>query len=635
MSIIDPHINPVTESQTLSSANELAHFQDTDYEAITLDILGSKKLDSDVRPAVTDGEIEDAIDSTPTFRITIHDPEWHLLNSGALDDAIDLYIGARWYRLDGVEIDEDDLTLIFIIRNAAYLMHHTNHKKSSRAKTTRAEFVLMLLRTVKKVKIKFICSELHKKQPIEDPEQDRSKRDAKREKGLSTEGIKVKGAAADDDQVKNLEAVLVVGDNMNSPRRGLIGAVMCVTQESAARRSATVISQFGAQVGLFQQRKSAGWPATRDPYKDAPAFFEKFIPIVKNAPANADLGSLIDDVQVSGLPSAYNKWQSEAENTVDAYLSGDTPKSIQYNKQYAYEAGVLDEATGKRSNYLADIYRLADEVSWSAFWVRNDLMYENQEKLYKSRAIMDIDRSHPAVLSIRGTWDSAKKLNTMQINCHMDRWVCPVGSTINFTEGTKENTKGKWLVTNIRRPLFSTEGTITVAKPTPPKDEPASEVGKRSGQGLPYAVDTEGGAKAIVDQAAEIAKQVTNDKSFVVSAYRPGSTTSGGGVSDHSENSDRRAARDIAIPGIDAIAGPPSPLLDEACVEIGKAFGRTYSKGQVVDADTFTWHGYRIQIIWRTPKYGGHMGHIHVGARWSKGTTPGQAALGYMQRPEE
>lgn len=635
MSVLDPGITPITDSQTLSSSDELAHFKDTDYEEILLDIVGSTKLDNDVRPAVVDGEIEDAIDSTPTVRLTIHDPEWTLPSNGTLDEVIDLYLGGRWYRLDGFEFNDDEITLIFIIRNAAYLMHHTNHKKSSRAKTTRAEFVLILVRTVKKSKIVFVASELHKKQAVEDPDTNRASRDKKREKGLTPDGITVKGQPADDDQVKNIEAVLVVGDNMNAPRKALIGAVMCITQEASARRSATAFSQNGAQVGLFQQSKKMGWPATRDPYKDAPAFYKRFIPIVKSAASNADMGSLIDRVQGSGVPAAYNAWQKEAENTVDAYLSGDTPKSIQYNKQYAFEAGILDETTGERSNYLADIYRLGEEVAWNAFWVKNELHFENQDKLFKSRAIMSIGRDHPAVKSVQGTSDSSKKLDTMEITVHMDRWVCPVGACINFTDGSPKTTKGKWLVTNIKRPIFSTEGTITLSKPVPPKKEPASEVGKKSTGGQPYAVDTDGGAKAIVDRAAEIAKDSSGGKTFVVSDYRPGSTTTSGSTSDHSQNSSRQAARDIAVPGINAITGPPSPLLDRAVVEIGKAFGRKYVAGQTVDADTFEWHGYRVQIIWRTPKYGGHMGHIHVGARWTKGTAPGQAALGYAQRPGE
>lgn len=632
MSFIDTDLTPITESQTLSSAEELGHFQDTDYDEIFLDIVKTVKLDDvDIRPAVIDGEIEDALDSTPTIRLVIHDPGWHLLNSGIIDSVVDMYIGTRWYRLDGYEINDDNITLIFIIRNAAYLMHHTNHKKSSRGKTTRAEFILLLVRTVKKVKIKFIATDLHKKQAIEDPDKDRKSRDKKRDKGLGTEGLTVKGKPADGDQSKNMEDVLVVGDNMGAPRRALIGAIMCITQESGCRRSATAISQNGAQVGLFQQSEKMGWPATRDPYKDAPAFFDRFIPIIKAAPSGADMGALIDRVQGSGIPSAYNAWLDEATNTVDAFLSGDTPKAIQYNKQYAFEAGVLDEETGERSNYLADIYRLADEVAWNAFWVKNELHYESQTKLFKSRPIMEISRNHPAVKGIRGTWDSSKTVNTMEIQCEMERWICPVGACIKFLEGTEKNTKGKWLVTNIRRPIFSSEGTISLAKPTPPKKEPASETGKRSGTGQPFALDTDGGAKSIVDQCANIAKQATDNKSYVGSDYRPGSITDSGNPSDHGQNSDRQAARDIGIPGIDLINGPPSPLLDDAALEIMKAFGQDYTKGQPIVITGLMWHGYRIQIFWRTQNPKGHMGHIHVGAKWPLATKPGSAALPFAR----
>ena len=71
--------------------------------------------------------------------------------------------------------------------------------------------------------------------------------------------------------------------------------------------------------------------------------------------------------------------------------------------------------------------------------------------------------------------------------------------------------------------------------------------------------------------------------------------------------------------GRNLLTGPPSRRLDKAVVAIGRAFGRPgYGNGRsgpYQDADTFVWKGYRIQIIWRTPKWGGHMGHIHIGAK--------------------
>lgn len=113
------------------------------------------------------------------------------------------------------------------------------------------------------------------------------------------------------------------------------------------------------------------------------------------------------------------------------------------------------------------------------------------------------------------------------------------------------------------------------------------------------------GAAALVDGAAQVAAPYGTT---VVSAYRPGDD------GDHGSNDGDQAARDIGQDGVDAHVGPPTPKLDRAAVAVGAMFGRRYQAGQRI-VDTFNWKGYRVQIIWRTPAYGGHMGHIHVGIR--------------------
>lgn len=631
MTILDDFEIPEVTAASVNKkvTHELDHFTaDVDLNKVVLDFVGGTKRDIDIRPAVIDGEIEDPIDASPTIRLTVHDPEWQLFSSGVFGRAIDFKIGSRFYRLDGMDFKDDDITLIFAIRNAIYLSYKTQHKKVSRSKATRAEFILSAIRSVKKVKIRYYSKELHKKQAVLKPEENKKKRQKNRDPGLPREGIKVKGFPADADQIDNLEAVLIVGANMGAPERALVGAVMCVNQESAARRSATVLTRYGLQVGLFQQRKSAGWPATRNPYKDAPAFFRRFIPIIKSNPGGS-LGELIDKVQVSGLPRAYDQWQDEAEDIVGAFISGDVPKSIQYAKQYAFEIGGDPDEDGEDENYLAGIYRLAEEVAWRFFWVGNDARYDSEETLFKSAPRMTLRRNTPGVEGVSGTWDTGKKLNKMTITCRMERWICPVGSTIYFAEGSKDDTRGKWLVTNIRRPIFSNLGEIELSKPTPPKKEPAHEIGTKAGQGIPDAIDTHGGAKAIVDAAAAIAER---HGGYVGSSFRAGSVTTSGNPSDHSENSANRAARDLGIPGINLLTGPPSPKLDAAVVEIGRAFGKSYSKGQTI-IDTFHWHGYQVQIIWRTTKYGGHMGHIHIGVHWDSAGKPGDIRLDHGHAP--
>lgn len=131
-----------------------------------------------------------------------------------------------------------------------------------------------------------------------------------------------------------------------------------------------------------------------------------------------------------------------------------------------------------------------------------------------------------------------------------------------------------------------------------------------------FRITTNGGARGIVDQAYAIARRVGGSSIYVASAFRPGDRVGSGSPSDHSGNDRHRAARDIAKSGTNVFTGPPSAELDRAVVAIGKAFGRNYGTGRsgaFQNADTFIWRGYRVQIIWRTPRWGGHNGHIHIG----------------------
>lgn len=140
---------------------------------------------------------------------------------------------------------------------------------------------------------------------------------------------------------------------------------------------------------------------------------------------------------------------------------------------------------------------------------------------------------------------------------------------------------------------------------------PAGDTSSTSLASYVQSAGSRGGARGIVEAAAETARPYGTQ---VVSSYRADSTTTSGNTSDHSSNDENRAARDIGVQGVDAINGPPPAALDHAIVAIGAMFGKRY-RGGVAVVDTFNWQGFRIQVIWRTPAYGGHRGHIHVGAR--------------------
>jgi hypothetical protein len=614
LSDFNPTPITVAESAKFEKDHELAHLHDIDMERIYLNIVGSTSLDTEVRDVILDAEFEESIDATPTFTVTIYDPDWALLTSGALNKAIDMRIaGIRWYRLNDIDINGSRITLTFVVRNAAYLMAHASPKKVTRragtgnkpkkGSATRAEFILILVRGVKKVTIPFYCKQLHQAQKIAKPVKQRKARDTRRDSGLPNDGIKSQGFPADEEQIKNIEAVLEVGSNKNASERALVGTVMCTTQEANNRRSAT----NGIHVGLFQQDPRY-WPATRDPFKDAPAFYDKFIPLVKANP-NGDLGELVDRIQGAGTPGAYNRWREEAGQTVDQYVAGGAGKSLEYRKRYEYEVKELKD--GKFETWLACIYRLAEEVNWRAYWVRDTLHFLSEEDLLKGRSRATLTKDTPGIENVQIRYSRNARVERIILSARMERWWAPIGTVVTW-KGAGVAVDGKYLVTNIRRPVFSELGEITLSKPLPEKKEPAPTLGSREIGGTNIGVDQSGGAKGIVEQAVEIAKQAYN-QSIVVSDYRPGSTTSSGNVSDHSANDAQRAARDISEPGINALTGPPTKGLDRAAAAIGKAFGRDYGDGSKTIIDTFQYEGFQVQIIWRTPKFGGHMGHIHVG----------------------
>jgi hypothetical protein len=131
----------------------------------------------------------------------------------------------------------------------------------------------------------------------------------------------------------------------------------------------------------------------------------------------------------------------------------------------------------RNENYLAATYRLADEVQWSAFWVRDALHFISEEDLFKSKPQANFRRASQGIESVSFGWDTQQRLNQMTLSVRMENWVCPLGTVIHFEEGGQA--EGRWLVTNIRRSMFDELGEITLSKPMREKLEPANQPGER------------------------------------------------------------------------------------------------------------------------------------------------------------
>lgn len=468
-------------AQPASDAAELASRVDIDINSIALQVAKSGKDEVDLRGSVLDVRVKESMSTSPTVTIVVHDPAMSLMSSDVLfeedDDgdrelrAIDVEIEpGRWYRLaklgfgpasEGAGLD---VTLTFEHRVVAYLKSHSQPRKVSRARMTRAEFLRSLAREIKAVNIRFYSPELHKTQPLAKPSKDD---DVDRSAGLGDSAtIKVKGRRATSTQRRNLADALTEGERLHASKKVLRVAVMVITQESDAQTTAA----NGNHLGLYQQDPNWGSTADRkNATKSSRAFFKSAIAIDKAHP-HLGLAELAEKVQASGQGSLYDKWRDEAGRTVRAF-SGTGKESRSYNNQYNFQRGV----NNKRETTWKCSQRLAAEVNWRSFVTgKSTWVFASEPTLFNARARMRIDAASGAVISHpAGDIDRGKSTKTLNLSVRVVMWSAPAGSVV-IVEGYGA-ADGRWLVDEIERSYFSDTADVTLKKPAKPKPEPRSE----------------------------------------------------------------------------------------------------------------------------------------------------------------
>lgn len=446
-------------------------------------LLDGRRADARLRHAVQAAEEVETMEGASTFTLSVLDPLGELEGSGLFDSAVDLTFDEwegereRTYRLVKLGSAPPLLTLTFEDRDVARLRARKGYKKASRKKVTRAQFVRSLVREVRSGRIAFYAPEVDKRQPIARATDDEKKK-RKRSKGHrfpSGADVEVKGRAASPAQLKVLDDVLEEGVARGATRRVLIGAVMCVTQESAAQNLRGGDSD---SVGAFQQRRSQGWPATRNVRRDARAFYALAVPMFKRQPGRS-IAWLVDEVQRSRTRGTarqgadYEQWRAEAEKTVDAWLGeegGGVRSAGSYYKRYEYKRG----EPGKPEDSWACIGRLADEVRWRRFMRRGVLWYVSEDWLAKRRATLVLSRRSAGVQRIEYEADSGKRAQTATVTVLLDYFTALPGDVVAL-RGLASVANGRYLVSSVRRSRFSPVATVELKRPTKALPEPRAE----------------------------------------------------------------------------------------------------------------------------------------------------------------
>ncbi len=606
---------------------------DVEIARFLLDVLG-KADDFDIADSIIAGEVTRTIQGASQVTITVHDKERKILQSGILQDsdgelrAVDVRLDGMDFRVVAINKQTDDLVLTFEDVDVARLRAKMGPRKAaSRAKVTRAQYVLTLVRSVKARRIPVVIHELKKKQPIAAPNESQTRR-LKKAKDRDAERDATRGSGFDSNtkiqgvtkgQLENIAVFLEESELLSAPERAQLAGLVAGFGESNWSKAA----KNGNHVGVFQSNQI--------PASDLRGQSHYFliggrsfraggaIKAAKDNP-NWTVGRIASHVEISDASGAhYDKHRGTARKVLDAWSGGSgsatsSRANSTYYKRYEFKVE-------KKENYWDAIQRLAKQVEWRAFMSGGTFYFISETDLFKSRGRYRFSELSDGIVNIDFSQDVRKKIDKATVTARIHRWAVPPGTVVIIDDlGTGS---GRWLVETIRRNLFSAEATIELKKPTLKRKEPRSEIATRSAKGevgsSGNARAPEGSPKNIIDNivlpiALECGINRTVAENDAANA-RHGKTINGN-TSMHQGPAHVQWAADISN------GGSPTREMDKLAAALAKEFGIKWGGSGLVNHSD---DKYSYQLIYRCSGDacgGNHMNHVHFGVRAKKPVAP-------------
>lgn len=476
---------------------------DIDLPAFKLD---GKAIDARVTEAVTAGMIELTIEQAPTLEITVRDTERKLLQSKLFAARVQMNaVGERW-ELVQIRKQGNELVLVFEQYLVAVLKRARGARKSRRGKVTRAEFVKALLDEIKQPRFRLICPELHDKQPIgkSKERESRKSKDDRRAPGIAKDAkLSFRNGPASRAQIDLAERCLDVADSHDAEERVMLALGMCGINETAFVNKEG--SSDGLSRGVLQlQARFADGTDLMDPEAQTRHFLLKGAAIDMGAIEYARRNPTATPAEIcravwggTGFAvSTWTQWADEARALVDAY--GGAGGGTRSRKKPFWFARGKRESTWKASG------RLAEEVGWRRFVVGDKFYFVAEEDLMRSKPRMTLSENSSGVDNIDFDIDTGRDADEATVTCRAKIWQAPPGSVVVLKDcGPQAN--GRWLVSTIRRGLFSLDTEITLRRGhalLDEKPEPANETVEinrsgggtgSDGDGMLYPVEGGGG----------------------------------------------------------------------------------------------------------------------------------------------
>ncbi len=458
-----------------------------------------RNVTADVSGAVTGAPtLKRTISGASTIGLTLSDPSGKLIRKPFLNQTTRCELDGLDFTLGQVKWKDGVVNTRLLDSAVARLMALKGPKKAFRDEMTRAQFIALLFR---EARVPLVSPEKFITQPVgvREPEaKRRAQSDEDRAPGFGAGArIKVKGVAADSEQIRVAGKIIETGIRLGADFRVLSMGIACATQENNMRFSNPGDAAGPDSRGPFGQRLQYYPRANESVEACAEYFFASDVSQpggmigfnARNPDMNFSLA--INEVQRSAHPTLYQQWKEEANNTVREYLGGDgTGTSVQVETEQRYPFTV-----GKDENYWKAATRLAKEVRWRLFISNGIGYYMTDQRLLQSRPRTRIEFDYagsgalnysPGVDSVEFEATPGKPVNRMTIVGRAAGWKVPPGAVVVLGPDAGPG-EGRWLTSSIETTLTSRNVTVKCVRPGKPLPEPAPKTNTRT-------VTVEGGA---------------------------------------------------------------------------------------------------------------------------------------------
>jgi hypothetical protein len=480
---------------------------------------GAKRgLTTQVAENVADAKLEETMQGASDLSVELRDHGYEALNSGLF--------GTRFFcSIDSTRFRYVELSLVsqYLLRVSfeheliAEMREHTGNVKAIRGKVTRAEFILHMLKELKRP-YRFICPELHRTQPTPAPEQIKETHDEKpaaeqvtvpnleaagRGAGIDKSGLTVKKAAMTDAQARILTIALQAAEATGANELSMQALVVALIQENTVSNpdpgepgDRGALSLIDSTIHGIQKKNGSG---TINPY-DIAEVCEHFCAAGyagsggSNALARAhpDYTATKIGTLVQGPAVEYpHTWEGEAAAIVKAFMGGGAGTHTVTVQGASSTVATVRTATyefsrgkpGEPEDTYTCALRLAEEVGWRFFVVgKRDIYFVNDNDLLRAAARYIIepdteglveDPTFDLEVGNRTVIERGKRVpkpSECELHVRADRYAAPPGTVVELKGWGPAD--GKWLVDTVERSLYDAGMTIHLRAPQKPLEEP-------------------------------------------------------------------------------------------------------------------------------------------------------------------